>query len=75
MSIARQRQLATWAQKLGPRSTPTQEVLKKTWRVSQPGVSQALKDLAQAGCVVVLPRNGNEPTTYALSGASRLVFD
>ena len=75
LSITRQKQLATWASKLGARSTPTQDVLKKTWRVSQPGVSQALKDLVQAGCVVAVPRNGSDATTYALSGASRLVFD
>jgi hypothetical protein len=47
----------------------------RAWKVSQSGVSQALKDLVQAGCVVSLPRQGAQPTAYALSGASLLVFE
>jgi hypothetical protein len=37
-------------------------------------VSQALADLAGAGYVMAMPRRGVEPTMYALTGASRLVF-
>ena len=74
LSTTRHEQLATWATKLGLDSTPTQDELKRAWKVSQPGVSQTLKDLAEAGTVVVLPKQQPGPTRYALSGASRLAF-
>jgi hypothetical protein len=72
LSTTRLQQLTTWATKLGCDATPTQEELKKTWKMSQAAVSQALKDLIQAGCVVALPKQG--PMKYALSGVSLLVL-
>jgi hypothetical protein len=73
LTAARHQQLIAWAAKLGADATPTQDELKRVWKVSQPGVSQALKDLAEAGCVVVLPKQGTA-TRYAFSGISRLLF-
>ena len=74
LSPARQRQLTTWAEGLGPDATPTQEQLRKLWKVKQPSASQALADLGRAGYVGTRPRRGAEPTTYALTGPSRLIF-
>jgi DNA-binding transcriptional ArsR family regulator len=71
---ARQRQLARWAESLGPRAAPTQQILRGLWGISQPAVSQALAELGAAGYVVARPRRGLEPTTYALTGPSRLIF-
>ena len=70
----RQRQLARWAESLGPKATPTQETLRGLWGISQPAVSQALADLTAAGYVAALPRRGLDPTPYAFTGASRLIF-
>lgn len=74
LSPARQRQLTAWAEELGPAATPTQEQLRKLWKVKQPSVSQALADLGRAGYVGPRARRGAEPTAYALTGASRLIF-
>lgn len=74
LSATRMQQLAGWASRLGAEATPTQDDLKRTWKVSQPGVSQALNDLADAGCVLALPKQAPGPTRYALTGASRLAF-
>jgi hypothetical protein len=74
LSPTRQRQLTTWAQELGPEATPTQEELRRLWKLSQPSVSQALQDLGRAGYAGPLPRSGADVTTYAMSGASRLIF-
>jgi hypothetical protein len=74
LSRARQRQLQQWAESLGTTATPTQDELRTLWRVSQPAVSHALADLVGAGYVLPLQRHGVQPGTYALTGASRLVF-
>jgi hypothetical protein len=74
LSPARQRQLTAWAEALGPDATPTQEQLRKLWKVKQPSVSQALADLGRAGYAGPRPRRGADATTYALTGASRLIF-
>ena len=73
ISNARFTQISAWAAKLGEDATPSQDELVRLWRVSQAAVSQALKDLGQAGCVVQLARQRGV-TRYALSGVSRLVF-
>ena len=70
----RQRQLTQWVERLGSDATPTQEQLAKLWKITQPGVSQALRDLGQAGYVTPLPRRGGGATTYALTGTARLTF-
>lgn len=69
----RQQQLKKWVDGLRPEATPTQEQLVKVWGLTQPGVSQALRDLVQAGYVSAQPRRG-EATTYALTGLSRIIF-
>ena len=74
LSTARARQLSEWARKLGPDATPDQERLTRLWKVSQAGVSQALRDLARAGYVLPLERQGQAPVRYALAGPARLVF-
>jgi hypothetical protein len=74
VSPARLEQLASWAAALGPEATPTQEELKQIWTVSQPGVSQALRDLVESGCVLAMPKQKPGPTKYALGGISRLAF-
>jgi hypothetical protein len=74
LSTTRLEQLHAWATKLGVEADPTQDDLKRAWKVSQPGVSQALKDLVQAGCVSTLPRQAPGPTRYSLAGPSRLAF-
>jgi hypothetical protein len=74
LSTARLGQLRVWVSQLGVEATPTQDELKRAWKVSQPGVSQALRDLASAGCVVALPKQVRGPTRYALSGVTQLAF-
>ncbi|HYC31832.1 MAG TPA: hypothetical protein VEB59_06045, partial [Gemmatimonadales bacterium] len=74
LTQSRQRQLARWVDRLGAEATPTQERLAKIWKITQPGVSLALKDLGQAGYVIPLPRRSGEATTYAFTGAARLIF-
>lgn len=74
LTPARQHQLTEWGERLGPEATPNQEQLVKAWDVSQPGVSQALRDLNKAGYVTALPRRGADATTYALTGISRIIF-
>jgi len=69
----RQRQLSVWALK-DPAAEHTQKSLVKLWKVSQPAVSGAVAALEQDGFVVALTRRGADPTRYALSGVSRLVF-
>jgi hypothetical protein len=69
----RQRQLRAWALK-DPAAVHTQKSLVKLWKVSQPAVSGAVTALEQDGFVVALARRGVDPTRYALSGVSRLVF-
>jgi hypothetical protein len=69
----RQRQLRAWALK-NPATEQTQTSLVALWKVSQPAVSGAIAALEQDGFVVSLNRRGAEPTRYALSGVSRLVF-
>ena len=69
----RQRQLRAWALK-DPAAVHTQKSLVKLWKVSQPAVSGAVAALEQDGFVVALARRGADPTRYALSGVSRLVF-
>lgn len=73
VSTARLGQLNVWGTKLGSDATPTQEDLIKVWKVRQSSVSQALKELVQAGHVIPLPKLGSS-MRYALSGASRLAF-
>jgi chromosome segregation and condensation protein ScpB len=67
-------QLAQWPTALGADATPIQDDLKTLWKLRQPSVSQALKDLVQTGCVVALPKQAPGPQRYALTGASRLAF-
>lgn len=74
LSTTRLEQVAAWATKLGADAKPTQDELKRTWKVSQPGVSQALTDLVDAGCVLPLPKQIAGPTRYVLTGVSRLAF-
>ena len=74
LSPTRQRQLTAWARELGPEASPTQEKLRRLWKLSQPAVSQALRDLDRAGYAGPLPRCGAEATAYALMGSSRLIF-
>ncbi|MEK7402394.1 MAG: ATP-binding protein [Gemmatimonadota bacterium] len=69
----RQRQLRAWALK-NPAAVHTQKSLVQLWKVSQPAVSGAVAALEQDGFVVALTRRGADPTRYALSGVSRLVF-
>lgn len=69
----RQRQLRAWALK-NPAAEQTQKSLVKLWKVTQPAVSGAIAALEQDGFVVALNRRGTEPTRYALSGVTRLVF-
>jgi hypothetical protein len=72
LSATRFQQMTNWAEKLGCNAMPTQDDLKKLWKVSQAAVSVALKDLIQAGCVVTLPKQG--VMRYALTGVSQLAF-
>jgi hypothetical protein len=74
LTATRARQLAEWARKLGPEATPDQERLTRLWKVTQAGVSQALRDLARAGYVLPLERRGQAAVRYALAGPARLVF-
>jgi hypothetical protein len=74
LSATRFEQVAKWATVLGSDAAPTQDELKQTWEVSQPGVSQALRDLVQTGCVLALPKEKPGPNRYALAGVSRLAF-
>lgn len=74
VSTARLDQLTLWASSLGADATPTQDDLKRVWKVSQSGVSQALKDLIDAGYALVLPKHGPGPIQYTLTGASQLAF-
>ena len=69
----RQRQLSAWAIK-DPAAEHTQKSLVKLWKVTQPAASGAVSALEQDGFVVALTRRGADPTRYALSGVSRLVF-
>lgn len=69
----RQKQLQLWARR-DVESLQTQRSLKTLWKVSQPAVSSAVKALEGDGFVVALPREGAEPTRYALSGVARIVF-
>ncbi|HEX5409123.1 MAG TPA: hypothetical protein VFW89_05070 [Gemmatimonadaceae bacterium] len=66
-------QLRAWAQN-DPAAHETQDSLRVRWKRSQGGVSKALRDLIVHGYVVALPRTAGQPATYALSGASRLIF-
>jgi hypothetical protein len=74
LSPTRMEQLAQWPTALGADATPIQDDLKTLWKLRQPSVSQALKDLVQTGCVVALPKQAPGPQRYALTGASRLAF-
>jgi Cdc6-like AAA superfamily ATPase len=66
-------QLTAWGTR-EPGTTHTQKSLTKLWGVSQAAVSGALATFVQHGYVVARSRSGAEPTQYALSGVSRLVF-
>jgi hypothetical protein len=66
-------QLTRWGQ-AEPGSLQTQRSLTELWGVSQAAVSGTLTFLVQQGYVVSLPRTRAEPTKYALSGLSRLIF-
>lgn len=70
---SRVQQLARWGT-TDPARTHTQKSLRELWSVSQAAVSGALSFLVQQGYVVASPRNRAEPTRYALSGVSRLIF-
>jgi hypothetical protein len=70
----RQQQLKQWADQLGADATPTQEQLVQTWKLTQPAVSQALRDVIQAGYVTPLPKRGGEATTYSFTGAGQIIF-
>jgi hypothetical protein len=74
LSPTRAEQVEVWVTELGVDATPAQDELKKVWKVSQSGVSQALKDLIQCGSALALPKTGPGVVRYALSGASRLAF-
>jgi hypothetical protein len=74
LSPTRQRQLMAWTRELGPEATPTQDELRRLWKLSQPAVSQAVHDLSRAGYAGPLPRCGADATAYALMGSSRLIF-
>lgn len=70
---SRVQQLTKWGTS-APDKLQTQKSLRVLWNVSQAAVSQALSFLTQQGYVLALPRNGADPTQYALSGVSRLIF-
>lgn len=69
----RVQQLTRWGT-TAPGKVHTQKSLKELWGVSQAAVSGALAFLTQQGYVTASPRAGAEPTRYALSGVSRLIF-
>ncbi len=58
----------------GAGGVQTQKSLRGLWKLSQPGVSNAVAALVRQGYVVLLPRSGAEPIQYVLSGVSRLIF-
>jgi DNA-binding GntR family transcriptional regulator len=55
-------------------ATPDQERLTRLWKVSQAGVSQALRDLSRAGYVLPLERRGQARCGTRSAGPARLVF-
>jgi DNA-binding transcriptional ArsR family regulator len=65
--------LQAWAA-LDPATVQVQAELKELWGLSQPSVSQALRQLIEAGAVEALPRQGGDPIQYALSGSTRLAL-
>lgn len=70
---SRVQQLTKWGT-TDPAALQTQKSLTRLWNVSQAAVSGALSFFVQQGYVVALPRRGPGPTSYVLSGVSRLIF-
>lgn len=52
----------------------SQKQLQKIWKLSQPAVSQILQDSDIAVAVKALPRHGNDPIHYLLTGVARLAL-
>ncbi len=65
--------LQAWAVE-DPGAVMVQADLRDLWGLSQPSVSQALRQLIEAGAVEALPRQGGDPIPYALSGSTRLAL-
>jgi DNA-binding transcriptional ArsR family regulator len=70
---ARIGRLLLWG-KQGADTVHTQASLQTLWSLRQSAVSTTLAALRDDGYVIQLPRQTGEPTTYALSGVSRLAF-
>lgn len=70
---ARIEKLLVWGRH-GADTVHTQATLQTLWGLRQSSVSTALTALRADGYVVQRPRRTGEPTTYALSGVSRLAL-
>ena len=65
--------IVTWVQKVGPDSTQTQADLLEIWEINQNAVSKIINnELIPSGAVESLPRRGQDPIKYMLTGNSRL---
>lgn len=69
----RLQQITAWGT-TDPAAVHTQKTLETLWKIGQSNTSAALAAFVQLGYVLALPRTGNQPTQYVLSGISRLVF-
>jgi len=67
------KRLEAWAVK-DAAAPQSQKQLQKIWKLSQPAVSQILQDPGIAVAVEALPRHGNDPIQYLLTGAARLAL-
>jgi len=67
------KRLETWAVK-DAAALQSQKQLQKIWKLSQPAVSQILQAPGIAVAVEALPRHGNDPIQYLLTGAARLAL-
>lgn len=65
--------LRTWGGH-SPDATHTQATLRAMWKVGQSAGFKIVNYLVGEGYVIALPREGNAPLAYALSGRSRLIF-
>ncbi|MCY4055298.1 MAG: hypothetical protein OXF67_05405 [Cyanobacteria bacterium MAG CAR4_bin_6] len=67
------KRLEAWAAK-DATAPQSQKQLQKIWKLSQPAVSQILQDPGIAVAIEALPRHGNDPIQYLLTGAARLTL-
>jgi hypothetical protein len=65
--------LQAWAEQ-DAQAIRVQAELVELWHLKQPSVSQALRQLTEAGAVEALPRQGGDPIRYVLSGPTRLAL-